>query len=557
MKVGLAALLIAATMAVHAGDDSADAQIQRARDFAFRGNHPSAFAILRPLAEQGNAEAQYTLAKIQLQPYWRDRDPADGKKWLIKAAELGHVNAQFQLAFFYAMEEKNYAEALKGYLKFIELHPDDPSARAAGENLGVMYAYGQGVPKDYVEAMRWNRFSAERGSPLAQYRLGMLYMDGLAGAKDFDAAIKWLSTAAKQGFGPASYTLIFIYAEGFDTQPNVVEAAYWYMGKRFSDEAEAAYYVGRFYSRGFMAEPNAEVALLWLYKRRGVAEEPTIKYLGRIHLQIWNDEDGAEHWFRIAAEGGFVGGQVDLAGLLWNKNSKYWNCAEAAKWTRLAADKSDTTAMVNMGIYYLQGPPERVVNMIGLEMEQTEKGIQVRRVEKGGPAETAGIRPDDLILDVDGEDVGKLGVWGIVDSVRSAKSKAIALHIRRGREKKPRSFNVMPKEIHQACPGAESAGLKRDPEEAVKWFKKAADSGDLSGLFLLAEAYQKGTGVPQDFSKAKELYEEGASRGDWEAAQAISHMYFNGEAGEKDKELGERWFRKALDLKHKAVRRGN
>lgn len=32
-------------------------------------------------------------------------------------------------------------------------------------------------------------------------------------------------------------------------------------------------------------------------------------------------------------------------------------------------------------------------------------------------------------------------------------------------------------------------------------------------------------------------------------------MYTNGEAGEKNKELADQWFRKAVDLKHKAVHR--
>jgi TPR repeat protein len=117
-----------------------------------------------------------------------------------------------------------------------------------------------------------------------------------------------------------------------------------------------------------------------------------------------------------------------------------------------------------------------------------------------------------------------------------------------------RNTHVIPKETHFKCPGADSAELKRDPEEAVKWFKKAADQGELAGLFFLAEAYQKGNGVLQDRQKALELYEDGASRGDWEAAQAVSNMYASGEIGEKDKDLADQWYRKALDLKHKSVR---
>jgi TPR repeat protein len=38
--------------------------------------------------------------------------------------------------------------------------------------LGAMYYYGRGVPRDYGEAVRWYRKSAEQGYPQAQYDLG-------------------------------------------------------------------------------------------------------------------------------------------------------------------------------------------------------------------------------------------------------------------------------------------------------------------------------------------------------------------------------------------------
>jgi TPR repeat protein len=43
-------------------------------------------------------------------------------------------------------------------------------------NLGVMYANGEGVPKDDVEAVKWYRKSAEQGYALAQFNLGVTCM---------------------------------------------------------------------------------------------------------------------------------------------------------------------------------------------------------------------------------------------------------------------------------------------------------------------------------------------------------------------------------------------
>ena len=41
--------------------------------------------------------------------------------------------------------------------------------------LGAMYAAGEGVPQDFVEAVRWYRLAAEQGHAWAQYNLGVRY----------------------------------------------------------------------------------------------------------------------------------------------------------------------------------------------------------------------------------------------------------------------------------------------------------------------------------------------------------------------------------------------
>jgi TPR repeat protein len=40
----------------------------------------------------------------------------------------------------------------------------------------------------------------------------------------------------------------------------------------------------------------------------------------------------------------------------------------------------------------------------------------------------------------------------------------------------------------------------------VRWCSKAAKQEDADALFLLAQLYESGTGVPQDFRKAIEMY---------------------------------------------------
>jgi len=44
-------------------------------------------------------------------------------------------------------------------------------------NLGVKYDRGEGVPQDYVEAVKWYRKAAEQGHANAQVNLAIQYMN--------------------------------------------------------------------------------------------------------------------------------------------------------------------------------------------------------------------------------------------------------------------------------------------------------------------------------------------------------------------------------------------
>ena len=45
----------------------------------------------------------------------------------------------------------------------------------AQNNLGLLYAKGQGGPQDYAEAVKWYRKAAEQGLAAGQFNLGDMY----------------------------------------------------------------------------------------------------------------------------------------------------------------------------------------------------------------------------------------------------------------------------------------------------------------------------------------------------------------------------------------------
>jgi len=126
-----------------------------------KGDYKTALREWRPLAERGDAGAQYNLGLMYQEGDGVPQNYVEAVGWYRKAAEQGNVDAQ--------------------------------------NNLGLMYDKGHGAPRDHVEAARWYRKAAEQGYANAQNNLGYMYGNGLGLAQDYVQAHMWFNLAAAQG----------------------------------------------------------------------------------------------------------------------------------------------------------------------------------------------------------------------------------------------------------------------------------------------------------------------------------------------------------------------
>ncbi len=94
-------------------------------------------------------------------------------------------------------------------------------------DLGVSYRFGQGVPKNYAEAVKWYRKAAEQGYDKAQYNLGVCYDFGKGVPQDHAKAVSWYRKAAEQGHAKAQFNLGVSYKYGQGVTRNIVEAYAW------------------------------------------------------------------------------------------------------------------------------------------------------------------------------------------------------------------------------------------------------------------------------------------------------------------------------------------
>ena len=91
-----------------------------------------------------------------------------------------------------------------------------------------MYAQGEGVTQDYIEAVRWFRMAAEQGDANAQVNLGVMYGIGKGVTQDDAEAVRWFRLAAEQGDASAQFGLGLMYNNGEGVTQDYVRAHMWY-----------------------------------------------------------------------------------------------------------------------------------------------------------------------------------------------------------------------------------------------------------------------------------------------------------------------------------------
>jgi hypothetical protein len=111
-------------------------------------------------------------------------------------AEAGDAEAQNDLGVIYAngnVLPQNLVQAAAWYRKAAE--QGDSRAQA---NLGLMYATGRGVPRNDVEAVAWYRKGAAQGHRVSKSFLDRMYEDRRGVSEDDAEFIEWLSAAEGQ-----------------------------------------------------------------------------------------------------------------------------------------------------------------------------------------------------------------------------------------------------------------------------------------------------------------------------------------------------------------------
>ena len=82
-------------------------------------------------------------------------------------------------------------------LKLLNVAADAGSV-GAQIHLGLMYAYGRGVERDYTEAIRYYGMAARQGDPQAFSMMGVMHEQGAGWRRNLTRAFMWYTLAAEK-----------------------------------------------------------------------------------------------------------------------------------------------------------------------------------------------------------------------------------------------------------------------------------------------------------------------------------------------------------------------
>ncbi len=161
------------------------------------GDYATAWRILAPLAEAGDARAQNDVGVMFGRGLGAPQSYKDAAMWIERAAEQGNPHAQSTLGYMYYRArgvDRDYRAAALWSRRAAE-----QGVASAQSNLGMLYDKGQGVAQDYTEAVHWYRRAAEQGFPEAQRNLGSMYEHGSGLPADALLAYAWYGVASAAG----------------------------------------------------------------------------------------------------------------------------------------------------------------------------------------------------------------------------------------------------------------------------------------------------------------------------------------------------------------------
>lgn len=518
------------------------AALRRGTALMAAGKTGPAFQLYARAGRTGLAEAEYRVGRCYLDGVGVPPSRAEGIRWLERAADHGHVEAQSQLAIIY-------------------LHgaAGAPTPKSAAR----LFDVGGIADPNYVMAMQRARMAAEANSGEAQALLAFILSSGPRDMRDLDEADLWYERSAATGCpqGMLGHALALNRKSGGETAQR--EVALQLLGKAAEAGLPAALYALGVINEGGFGMTSNEPAAAEFYRR--AAEKGHRSGQARwgkalIHgIGVDANPSDGETWLRRAAIAGDPEAAAALGDLHANGGNSPPNHAEAASWFRRAADAGHKGAARSLGLLYFSGA--------GVPYDP-ERGMQWLRISAAAGDGPARSEFGNLLLSGMGEENDRVLIYkGFEQAAASgdlmaAYNCAVCLSLGVGVVRDDRQAALWLRKAADRIPNAqlwygrmliEGRGVNRDLAEGRKWIERAVEAGMVDAQVALGEMMLTGTGGTCDPPGALALFEKAAVEGHLAAMFAAGIVYEGAHGVPANHDAAQYWFRIAAKYGHPAA----
>lgn len=512
------------------------------------------FADLLNHAEQGDVESIYKVGDAYFYGNGVEQNYKKAVLWYKKASKLGHAGAQCSLGYCFEYGygvEKNRYEAFEWYEKSAK-----NGNKYAQCNLGYCLENREGCKKNKEEALVWYQRSADQGHERAIEALARCYEFGIGVKKNYDEAFKWycqlIDKAPKKKSGGLKKKVErkkTLSGHFFNFVDTICYIACWFF----------FYIILRLISNNFNIENESwgiyvlastfiisvcyllflrfhHPSIITQYKQGTNNGDPEAQYmLGYCYLNghgVKRDSRDARYYYHKAALQGDVDAMYMVAYIEDYCKASY---KHSMLWYRLAAKYGDVSA-------------KRIYNQLNESiLARLWKRIchytKLRRIfwtllwilflTKGYAYYWSEYTADGWAHKGHDYEIG--------DGVEKDLDQAMIWYKKAAEEGSVRGQNRLAWFYHTGT------AVKKDCKKAVEWYTKAAEQGDESAQFYLALHYNEGEGVEQNYEEAVKWYKRAAEQGDASSQCNLGVCYECGHGVALNYEEAVYWYRKSAE----------
>lgn len=219
------------------------------KETLYRRDYSRAFALFSEAAAQGDADGINMVGMSYFNGRGVEKDNHKAAVNFLRAARMGHAQAQYNLGLLLCGEGKACPQGLEKSVHWFRKAAEQEYVPAFWE-MGNAYRDGLGVERNFGEAAAWFTRGVQVGDPSCMTFLGLMHFRGEGMAEDEEAAVQLWREAADMDNSDAMLYLGVCCEKGFGgLKKSGRNAAAWYRMADYYGSSSAAESLAELYRR--------------------------------------------------------------------------------------------------------------------------------------------------------------------------------------------------------------------------------------------------------------------------------------------------------------------